>query len=212
MVTTRRLLPIPAQSNWSPFQRVAESIANRARQLPMHTHERVEVLTYAIEGFATYQLENRAAESLERGSARLLSSPGKVSHRISPDRGGAIRWFNLVVALPAGSAGGPQLQSMGPQTPVVEEDTVLVRSLVGPKGPMTSSGGFACQELTFENEGTTFRKVGADHRAVLYAMSGRGLVDHKPIETGEVAFIEGLPGVSLQGEAGFWGFLATAPA
>ncbi|MCI4328336.1 MAG: hypothetical protein L3J86_02015, partial [Thermoplasmata archaeon] len=77
-MTTRLLVPTPDQPNWSPFQRVAESLANRARQLPTHAHEREEVLTYVTEGLASYQLESLAAEALPRGSGRLLISPGRV--------------------------------------------------------------------------------------------------------------------------------------
>jgi redox-sensitive bicupin YhaK (pirin superfamily) len=210
-VTTRRLLPTSAQSEWRPFHRVAESIANRARQLPTHAHEREEVLTYVTEGFATYQLDSGAAESLRLGSGRLLTTSGRATHRISPAEGGAIRWFNLVVGLPPTSSGAPRLQRLEPETPAVEEDTVLVRSLVGPKAPMTSLAGLECEELRFRTDSTTFRKVGPVRRAVFYAVSGRGSLDQKAIEAGEVAFVEGMPGVAVRGEAGFCGILATAP-
>ena len=211
VVTTRLLVPTPAQPNWSPFQRVAESLANRARQLPTHAHEREEVLTYVTEGYASYQLESLPVESLPSGSGRLLTSPGRVTHRISPTEGGAIRWFNLVVALRASASGDPKLQRMDPQTPAIEEDTVLVRPIVGPRAPMVSSVGLECQELRFPGEGTTFRKIGADRRAVFYAVAGRGSVGPHDIESGEVAFVEGMPGIPVRGDGGFWGILATAP-
>jgi redox-sensitive bicupin YhaK (pirin superfamily) len=211
VVTTRRLLPAPTQPNWNPFQRVAESIATRARQLPAHAHEREEVLTYVTEGFASYQLEGGAVEPLPQGSGRLLSSPGRASHRVSPGKGGAIRWFNLVLALPAGVTGAPRLQSMAADAPAIVEDTVRVRPIVGAQAPMVSSAGLECQELRFSEEGTTFRKVGSERRAVLYAMSGRGRVDQREIEAGEAALIEGMPGVAVQGTEGFCVILATAP-
>ncbi|MCI4326606.1 MAG: cupin domain-containing protein [Thermoplasmata archaeon] len=210
-MTTRRLLPIPAQSTWNPFHRVAESLANRARQLPTHAHEREEVLTYVTEGFASYQFENGPAASLRRGSGRLLTTPGRATHRISPSEGGAIRWFNLVVGLPIDSTGGPRLQSMDSEAPTIEEDTVLVRSIVGPRAAMASSAGMECEALEFRTAGTTFRRVGPGRRAVFYAMSGRGSVDQKAIEVGEVAFVEGMPGVAVQGDGGFAGIWATAP-
>jgi redox-sensitive bicupin YhaK (pirin superfamily) len=211
LVTTRRLLPTSSQPDWSPFSRVAESLANRARQMPPHAHERVEVLTYVTEGFAAYQLEGGAVESLQRGSGRLLTTPARTTHRISPAEGGAIRWFNLVLGLPAGSTGGVQLQRVDPGAPSLEEDTVLVRPIVGPRAAMTSAAGLECVEFQFRTEGTTFRKVGAGHRALFYARSGRGAVDQKPLEAGEVAFIEGMPGVAVQGSVGFAGIWATAP-
>jgi redox-sensitive bicupin YhaK (pirin superfamily) len=211
VVTTRRLVPSTGQPSWSPFQRVTESIANRGRQLPSHTHEREEVLTYVTEGFASYQLEGGTVEPLPRGSARLLTAPGQVSHRVGPAKGGAIRWFNLVVALPAGSADSPRLQSMGPESPSVEEDTVQVRPILGPGAPMTSVSGLACQELQFTGEGTTFRQVGANRRAVVYALSGRGAVDRKEMEGGEAALIEGMQGVAVEGHGGFCVIVATAP-
>jgi redox-sensitive bicupin YhaK (pirin superfamily) len=211
VVTTRLLVPTSTQPTWAPFLRVAESVANRARQLPTHAHEREEVLTYVIEGFASYQLENGTVESLQRGGGRLLTTPGRVSHRISPAEGGAIRWFNLVLALPVGSTGPSRLQLMSPHAPTVEEDTVLVRPIVGPRGPMSSAAGFECEELRFPNDGTTFRKVGLDRRAFFYAMSGRGSVDHKDIEAGEAAFVEGMPGVAVRGSNGFSAIFGAAP-
>jgi hypothetical protein len=100
---------------------------------------------------------------------------------------------------------------MGSEVPSREEDTVLVRSIVGPRAAMVSSAGLESEELSFRTEGTTFRKVGVGRRAVLYAVSGRGSVDQKAIEAGEVAFVEGMPGIAVQGDGGFCGILATAP-
>lgn len=211
VVTARRVLPTAAQAEWRPFERVAESIANRARQMPVHAHERSEVLTYVTEGFASYQLEKDAIEPLERGSGRLLTTPGRVSHRISPAQGGAIRWFNLVLGLPPGASGAARLQRLLPAAETAEEEKVRVRSIVGPQGPMTSAAAMECDELRFVDEGTTFRRLGSDRRAVFYAMSGRGSIDQKDIEAGEAAFVEGMPGVSIRGDAGFWGVLATVP-
>ncbi|HTP54909.1 MAG TPA: hypothetical protein VML94_08155 [Thermoplasmata archaeon] len=211
VVTTRLLVPSPSQSNWSPFRRVAESIANRARQLPAHAHEREEILTYVTEGFAAYQLEGSEATPLERGSGRLLTVAGRVSHRVSPAKGGAIRWFNLVLGLPSGPASEPRLQTMNPEAPTIEEDTVSVRPIVGRHAPMESRAGLECQELRFPNEGTTFRRLGSERRSILYAMSGRGTVDQKDIEGGEAAFMEGLPGVAIHGGEGFSAILVSAP-
>jgi len=211
VVTTRLLVPSRGQPSWTPFQRVTESIANRGRQLPAHAHEREEVLTYVTEGFASYQLERGTVEPLQHGSARFLTAPGRVSHRVSPTKSGAIRWFNLVVALPASSTGTLRLQSMSPQAPTIEEDTVSVRPILGPGAPMASVAGVECQELQFTGEGTTFRRVGSSRRAILYAMSGRGAVDQREIAGGEAAFIEGMQGVAVQGSDGFCAILATVP-
>jgi redox-sensitive bicupin YhaK (pirin superfamily) len=211
VVTTRLVLPTPAQPDWNPFQRVAESVGTRERQLPLHAHQHAEVLTYVTEGFASYQLEAGPIEPLQRGSGRLLTAPGQVSHRVSPAKGGAIRWFSLVVALPPNASGAPRLQSIGPQAPTMEEDTVHIRPVVGPRAPMASSAGLECHVLKFTDEGTTFRSVGTDRRAVLYAISGRGSVDHRDIEAGQAALIEGMPAVAVQGDSGFCAILATAP-
>lgn len=211
VVTTRLLLPTPSQPAWDPFHRIAETVATRARQLPAHAHEREEVLTYVTEGFASYQLEDGAAESLAKGCGRLLTSAGRATHRISPVEGGAVRWFNLVLRLPVGSAGVANLQRLDAQAATSEEDTVLVRSIVGPSAAMRSSVGMECEELRFPTDGTTFRKVGQGRKAVFYAVSGRGSVDQKPIEAGEVAFIEGMPGIAVHGAGGFWGILTSAP-
>jgi redox-sensitive bicupin YhaK (pirin superfamily) len=211
VVTNRLLVPTPTQPEWRPFRRVAESVANRARQLPAHSHQSEEVLTYVTDGFASYQLEGGNMEPLPRGSGRLLTVPGRASHRISPGTGGAIRWFNLVLSLPAGSAGDVRLQLMDAQGPILKEDQVHVRPIVGSGAQMASAAGLECHELQFTDEATTFRKIGSDHRAFLYATAGRGSVDQRAIEAGEVAFIEGMPGVAVQGKPGFSAILATAP-
>jgi redox-sensitive bicupin YhaK (pirin superfamily) len=212
VVTTRLLVPSTGQPSWAPFRRVAESTASRGRQLPAHAHEREEVLTYVTEGFASYQLESGPPEALPRGSARLLTAPSRASHRVSPAKGGAVRWFNLVWALPAGSTGTLRLQTMGPETPTNEEDTVGVRTIMGPGAPMASAAGIECQERLFTAEGTTFRRLGPNRRAIVYALSGRGTVNQREIEGGEAAFIEGLQGIAVQGGDGFRALLTTAPA
>lgn len=211
-MTTRVVLPSAGHPGWPPFRRVSESEANRGRQLPEHAHEREEVLTYVTEGFASYQLAGGAVEPLARGSARLLTAPGRVTHRVAPAQGGAIRWFNLVVALPSDSTGAPRLQSMDPEAPTFEEDTVHVRPILGRGATMSSSLGLECHALQFSEESTTFRGVGADRRAVLYALSGRGSVDQREVEAGAAAFVEGLAGVAVHGAAGFAAILVTAPA
>jgi hypothetical protein len=89
---------------------------------------------------------------------------------------------------------------------------VFVHPIVGRGAAMTSSVGLECEELQFRTEGTTFRKLGSGRRAVFYAMAGRGSADQTPIEAGEVAFIEGRPGVAVRGDPGFRAIFATAPA
>jgi len=210
-LTTRLVLPTTAQPAWPPFRRVSESIANRERHLPAHAHEGEEVLTYVTEGVAAYQVDAGSAELVPSGGARLLIAPSRVGHRVSPGPGGTVRWFNLVVALPPGTAGAPRKLAL-PESPTPrEEDNVSVRSLVGPGAPMASLGGLECDELSFSEESTTFRKVGRERRAVVYALSGRGAVDQQPIEAGEAAFVEGVPGTAVRGTPGFRTVLATAP-
>lgn len=210
-VTTRLVIPNAGESSWHPFTRVAESVASRARQLPVHVHDHEEVLTHVIDGFASYQLEGGPVELLRPGSARLLTSPLRSNHRVSPAQGGAIRWFNIVVGLPESLAGPSRLQSVGPGTALIELDNTQIRPLVGPRGPMTSVMGLECEEIIFSVESTTFRKVGPGRRAIVYVTSGRGTVDERNVETGEAALIEGLPGMAIQGAEGFRCIFATAP-
>jgi redox-sensitive bicupin YhaK (pirin superfamily) len=209
--TTRLVLPTVAQPAWPPFLRVAETIASRARPLAAHPHEHEEVLTLVSEGFASYQLENETPQLLRAGSARLLTSPARSSHRISPAQGGAIRWFNLVAGPIAPASSSPRLQASEPtEQPRVEENT-LVRPLVGPGAPMSSGAGLEVREVSFVQPSATFQRVGHDRRAVVYAFSGHGSVDGRGLEAGEAALAEGVAAVSLQGSQGLRAVVATAP-
>jgi len=211
VVATRLIIPTRAQPEWPPLLRIAESIASRSRQMPAHAHEGAEVLSLVIEGVATYQLGAGAAERLTPGCARLLTAPQRAMHRLSPAEGGAIRWFNLVVQLPPGTLGENHLQSATPSSPVVEVDDMRLRRLVGSSGPMVSVSGLECQEMTFPRESTTFPRIGANRKAVLYVLSGRGSVDSDPVELGDAAIVENLPGVAIHGEAGLEAILMTVP-
>ncbi len=209
--TTRLVLPTANLPAWPPYLRVSETVAGRARQLAAHPHEHEEVLTVVSDGFASYQLGNDPPQALGPGSARLLTSPGRSSHRISPSRGGAIRWFNLVVGPIAPSATPPKLQASEPGgTPRVEENA-LVRPLVGPGAPMSSGAGLEVREVTFVQPSATFQRVGHDRRAVLYVLAGQGSVEGRGIEAGEAALAEGVAAVSLQGSKGLRAVVATAP-
>lgn len=208
---TRLVIPSSVQHAWPPFRRVGETVVTRNRQFPLHFHERQEVLTYVTEGFASYQLDPGAPEELNPGSARLLESPGRASHRIGPARTGAIRWFSLVLDLPEVTAGGIRLEgSERPPIPM-RESGPHVWSLVGPGGPMHSIASLECREITFDELQTIFQRVGHDRRGFVYALTGRGSVDGIAIETGEAALIEDAAGIAVQGTAGFRAILATAP-
>ncbi len=211
LVSTRLVIPSSAQPAWPPFRRLGESIASRGRQLPAHAHAAEEVLTYVIEGFASYQLDAGPSVPLSQGSARLLTALSRVNHRVVPAEGAAIRWFNLVVGLPQASVGGPQLQAAGPGVPPVEVDNVRVVRLVGPEAPMRSSAGLECADLLFVQESTTFATLGGGRRAIVYALAGHGSVDQRDLSSGEAALAEGLPAVAIRGAPGFRAILATAP-
>lgn len=211
LVTSRIVIPTPMQPIWPPFHRVSEGLTGRRRRLPSHAHEREEVLTYVIEGFASYQLEGKPEEQLAQGSARLLTATSRAIHRISPLEGASIRWFNLVLGLPQSLVSPDRLQATDPAWRRTYVDNVEVRRLTGPSGPMRAVSGLECEVMAFSRRGTTFRRVGSGHRAVVYALAGQGAVDERAIETGETAFVEDLPGVSVGGAAGFQAVFASAP-
>jgi redox-sensitive bicupin YhaK (pirin superfamily) len=209
--TTRLILPTPSQPSWPPFTRVGESVVNRGRQFAPHAHEAEEVLTYVTEGLASYQMEPGGAAQLRPGHARLLTTPGRTEHRISPVRGGPIRWFNLVVQLPAGSRGPFRLQTSEPPATPTYEQNALVHRIVGEGSSMASAAGLACAEITFVESSTSFLGVGHDRRGLIYSLVGRGKVDGVSLETGEAALVEGAAGVAVQGTSGLRVIVATAP-
>lgn len=209
--TTRLVIPTLAQPPWPPYARVGETLASSQRQFPAHAHERQEVLTYVMDGFASYQFEARAPELLRPGSARFLTAPTRVTHRISPGKGGAIRWFNLVIGLPPALPAELRLQaSEAPAVPLYEENA-YVRPLVGPRSTIASAAGLECREISFSEVSTTFLRVGHDRRGLVYAVVGSGTVDGRGVEGGEAALADGAGGIAIQGTPGFRVIAATAP-
>lgn len=209
--TTRTVLPTGAQPRWPPFELVAETIATPRRRFPPHRHEGVEVLTYVIEGSGTYELGTGSPEPVAPGAARLLIAPTSVSHAINPGKGQTVRWFSVVIRLPAGIGPAPRLLSAQPRETGDQPDGTVVRRLVGPGTTLPSLAGLECDAIRFHSSGASFRKIGRDRVAVCYALSGRGAIDNVPTEGGEAALIDDSGGIAIQGQAGFHVVLAKAP-
>jgi len=208
---TRLVIPTSKQPEWPPFVRAGEVIVNRRQDFPPHAHENEEVLTYVVEGLAAYAVESGAVESLRPGSARLLSTSVSVKHRISPARSGPIRWFNLVVSAPGKAGPKPLMQASEPPTSPKYDEDAHVREIVGAKPGMTSVTGLEVSEIDFVVPSTTFRRLGHDRRGLVYALTGRGTVDSRPIDAGEAALVEGAAGIAIGGDVGFRVIVATAP-
>ncbi len=210
-VTTRIVVPTPDQPRWPPFDRVAETIATPRRPFPPHQHSDVEVLTYVIEGSASYLFGHNAPDSLLVGSVRLLTARAPVSHAINPDKGRTIRLFSLVVTLPPGASGSTTLQSGQVGATEMQPDGTVLRNLVGPRSALHSAAGLECEGIEFIQDGTAFRRIGHDRVAVIYALSGSGMIDNEMLEAGEAALVDDAAGVALKGEPGFSVILSTAP-
>jgi redox-sensitive bicupin YhaK (pirin superfamily) len=210
-VTTRVILPTAAQPRWPPFERVAETIATPRRPFPPHRHENAEVLTYVIEGSASYAFGPGAPEPLEPGSTKLLTASANVSHAINPGKGQTVRWFSLVASLPPGVAPATRLQSGRGTSTEIQPDGTILHQLVGPHAGLPSAAGLECEVVRFVQQGTAFRRVGHERVAVIYALAGPGFVDNSPLDEGEAALVNDAAGVALQGESGFHVILATAP-
>jgi len=208
---TRLVLPTSKQPAWPPFSRAGEVITSQGRAFPPHAHENEEVLTFLVEGVASYVVDTLPAESLAPGSARLISTSSKIMHTISPARRGPIRWFNLVVENPGFPAGKPRLQASEPPTSPRYDEDAQVRPLVGDGGPMTSASGFEAAEINFVVPSTTFRRVGHSRKALVYGLAGHGAVDGRAVDAGEAALVEGVAGIAVEGDAGFRVIVATAP-
>ncbi len=211
--TTRVVLPTATLPRWLPFVRVAESIAGRRRPFPAHSHERQEVLSWLLEGFATYQVGTDTPEALGAGEARLLTAGGKVAHRIAPAKGSPIRWFTLVLDLPStGPAEAPVLQRVVVVPTLPEAREVVVQPLVGAGSGIRSAAGLDCLSLSSPGGGAVFSRVGHGRRGILYLLAGRGTVDGRAVEAGEAALIEGAAGIGIHCGPGFRGVMATATA
>jgi len=208
---TRLVIPSSGQPAWPPFLRAGETVVSRLRRFPSHLHDREEVLTYVSEGFATYQLDTRPAHLLSPGSARLLSSPSRSTHQISPARAGPIRWFSLVVGIPPSASNELHLQASEPPVFPQYEESAVVRRLVGPGAEMTSSIGLECREILFVERSTTFQRVGHDRRGLVYVLAGRGSVEGHDVEVGDGVLAEGVTGIAIQNVEGLRVIAASAP-
>jgi redox-sensitive bicupin YhaK (pirin superfamily) len=205
------VIPSSAQGVWAPFERVGEIVATLGRRFPPHSHEAEEVLTYMVEGLASYELPPGPPTALEPGAVGLLVSSAKVVHTLKPSRGTTIRWFSLVADLPAGAAVPTRAQFDRPATSAPQADGSVTRRLVGPAASVTSAMGLEVEEVGFVTAGTSFRRIGHERRGVVYALSGRGDVDGQAIEIGEAALVENVSGIALRGSTGFRSLVATVP-
>jgi quercetin 2,3-dioxygenase len=210
-VTARVVIPTTSQPPWPPFERVAETMASPRRPVPSHKHNGVEVLTYIIEGSASYAFGTASPEPLLPGSAKLLTAPTTASHTINPRMGQRVRMFSLVADLPSGAAPAVRLQSSRADATEMQPDGTVLRYLVGPPSTLTSASGLASEEIEFVQEGTSFRRVGHDYAAVIYALAGPGTVDNEALDAGEAALVDEAAGVALKGEPGFRVIFSTAP-
>jgi redox-sensitive bicupin YhaK (pirin superfamily) len=210
-VTARVIIPTAAQPKWPPFERVAETIATPRRPFPLHKHERTEVLTYVIEGSAFYTFGSGTPEPMEPGSTKLLMAAISASHTINSAKGQTVRWFSVVATLPPGNAATNLLQSSRPVSTEMQPDGTVVQPLVGPHSTLTSAAGLDCEAIRFAQEGTSFRRIGHDRVALVYAFLGPGEVDNNSLEAGEAALVEDAAGIALKGEPGFGVILCSAP-
>ncbi|MGC2035172.1 MAG: hypothetical protein WA761_06990 [Thermoplasmata archaeon] len=209
--TTRTVIPTAAQPRWPPFARIAERIATPRRPFPPHRHEGDEVLTYVIEGSAAYSYGPGPPEPMDEGSTKLLTAPTSVSHAISPAPGRRVRWLAVVTPLPTGKAATVRLQSGRAEPTELQPDGTALRRVVGPGSSLRSTVGLECEAVEFRSSGTTFKRIGHDRLAVIYALSGQGMVDNQPVEAGEAALVDDAAGVALQGRSGFQAMLMRAP-
>lgn len=210
-VTTRVALPTRTQSSWPPFERVAETIATARRPFPAHQHSGVEVLTYVIEGAASYEFGSAAPRPLTADSTMLLTAPTALSHAVKPGTGHTVRWFSLVTTLPPGSNSPARLQSGRADPRRGPAEGTIVRQLIGSGTAITSAVGLEGVAIQFESDATAFQKVGHERTAVCYALTGRGRIDSEVLEGGEAAFVDDAAGVAIQGRPGFHVVLMHAP-
>jgi quercetin 2,3-dioxygenase len=209
--TTRTAIPTAAQPRWPPFERVAETIATARRPFPSHRHAGVEVLTYVIEGQASYEFAADAPRPLEAGSTVLLTASQSVAHAIKPGKGHTVRWFAVVASLPPGSNALPRLQSARPEAAVGDSDDMRVRPLLGRGSTLESAVGLEAVEFQFRSNATTFRETGHERVAICYALAGRGTLGDVALEAGESALVEDAAGIAIQGQGGFQMVFVAAP-
>ena len=211
-VSTRSVIPSSQVEFWAPFVRVGETASNPRKRFAPHPHQQQEVLIYFVEGLALHTTASGRSEELRPGSVLFLSTRAPTSHAINPRPGRTARWFSIVSALPAETAGSQELSLAVPAASSLQPDGTTVTPLLGPGTSFRSALGVEAAALHFREDGTAFPRIGPHHRSLFYALGGRGTVDNVPLQVGEAALIERAAAVSLSGAAGFVVVQATAPA
>jgi redox-sensitive bicupin YhaK (pirin superfamily) len=212
-VSTRVLLPRPDQPAWLPFKRVAETIPRSTLSGATHPHAAEEVLVYVLEGATRHADADGHQVDLHKGSVLLLTALSRTSHEILYEPGHAQHWVSLVVdasSSPPGESTHLQQEPVGASG--AGSDGLIRRPLVGPSSPVRSSVGLEAWDLEFQDGGTAFPKVGRNRRGVLYALTGEGRVENRPVAGGKGVLVAQSSGFTLTGDAGFRVILATAPA
>lgn len=212
---TRLLVPTAKHGPFLPFERCAETAANRRLREGLHSHSAEEVLTYVLEGYVQHAEQNGQLTELFPGSVLLLTAHEELRHELTvqaKDAGGSARWFSIVLRLPWHTEPPPtSLQIREAGEAIQALDGTVQRPVVGPLARAESMMGLECTDIEFARDGRSSFRIGRDRRAVAYALRGSGTVEKQPVEAGHGALLENLANVTIQGSRGYRVILATVP-
>lgn len=210
--TTSLLFPNRDQGPWLPFERFAETITTSRTKLERHPHRGEEVLLYVLDGEIEHVDGSGHRETLGAGSLAFLTSHEEMSHELATVKGKRARWLSIVVRIPWHTDPPPtKIQIKGVGDPTQAADGTIQTPVVGPLARADSFSGFQLLDLEFAKDGTAFFRIGRDHRAAAYVLTGSGKIEGSRMEPGSGVLMENLPGLAIGGTPGFRVALASVP-
>jgi redox-sensitive bicupin YhaK (pirin superfamily) len=210
--TTSLLFPHRDQGPWLPFERFAETITTSRTKMERHPHRGEEVLIYVLDGEIEHVDGSGHRERLGPGSLALLTAHEEIAHELATVKGKRARWLSIVVRLPWHTEPPPtEVQIKGAGDAAQAADGTIQTPVVGPLARADSFAGLQVMDVEFAKDGTSFFRIGGDHRAVAYVLAGSGKLEGSLVETGSGVLLENRAGFAIGGSPGFRVALASVP-
>lgn len=163
-------------------------------QMGWHPHSGIATVSYLFEGAASYEESNGSRGVIPAGGVEWMRAGGGVWHTGGSAGAGALRGYQLWVALPAALENGPaESRYLAPaEVPVVGPARVILGRLGEARSPVPSPEGMTYLAVSLAaGERWTYRPP-ADHAVAFVAVHTGALVAPEPVAQGELAvFAEG---------------------
>lgn len=213
--TSHLLMPTAEQGPFLPFDRFAETVATKRKQVGLHPHLAEEVVAYVLDGYVHHEDGSGKHSVLNLGSVLVVTAHEEVRHELTmqpSQEGRSARWISLVLRLPWHTEEPPtsiQIKDAGDATQAL--DGTVRRPVVGPLARAETFRGLECTDIEFTREANVSFPIDRGRRGVVYVLHGSGMIEKNPVETGRGALFEHVSRLTMHGSPRFRAFLATIP-